>query len=56
MSEVVDNVAILCCDIKDFTTISGSRKPDEVVKMLHSLFTKVDTLTDRHNVRASCSQ
>lgn len=35
------NIAVLICDIRDFTTISENNKPENVVSFLNSYFTKM---------------
>ncbi len=52
MSDYVEDVSILFCDIKGFTTISAELNPSEVVTMLHDLFTGFDVLSDEYKVRS----
>ncbi|HOY65974.1 MAG TPA: adenylate/guanylate cyclase domain-containing protein [Candidatus Ozemobacteraceae bacterium] len=40
--------AILCSDIRDFTTISERHPPDHVVEMLNAYFTEMDFLLQSH--------
>ncbi len=51
VSDFVEGVSILFCDIKGFTDISSSVQPTVIVELLHRLFTGFDTLTDKYNVR-----
>ena len=51
MSDFIQGVSILFCDIKGFTSISSEIRPEEVVHLLHGLFSGFDTLTDKYRVR-----
>ena len=48
VSDYFEGVSILFCDIKGFTTISARIQPEEVVKLLNDLFSKLDMITDRY--------
>ena len=50
VSDYFEGVSILFCDIKGFTTISAGVPPEEVVKMLNDLFSKLDVITDKYKV------
>lgn len=45
-----ENVAVLFCDIVDFTTFCNGRSPDEVVNHLQALITKFEELTTKHEM------
>ncbi len=50
VSDFVEGVSLLFCDIKGFTDISSSVQPTAIVALLHRLFTGFDILTDKYKV------
>ena len=48
-SAVRQEVTVLFTDIRDFTTISESRSPEEVVALLTSYFELMNGIVERHN-------
>ncbi|KAK3103517.1 hypothetical protein FSP39_019823 [Pinctada imbricata] len=48
--QVFENVTILFSDVVGFTTICSQISPMEVVSMLNAMYTKFDTLSERHGV------
>ncbi|GFR43720.1 hypothetical protein Agub_g4831 [Astrephomene gubernaculifera] len=44
------NVTVLFADIVQFTPMSQAMEPQQVMLMLHELFTRYDALLERHNV------
>lgn len=50
LAQTFDNVTILYSDLQGFTSYAASSTPENVVKLLSSLFTQFDLLTDTHSV------
>jgi class 3 adenylate cyclase len=50
LAETFENVTILYSDIQGFTSYAASSNPENVVKLLSSLFTEFDKLTKELNV------
>jgi adenylate cyclase len=48
-SAVRQEVTVLFTDIRDFTTISESRTPEEVVALLTAYFEQLNQIVERHN-------
>ena len=50
IADCYDNVTVLFADIQDFGRISGRSRPEEVVRVLSTIFSRFDKLCDAHGV------